>query len=245
MFMSVDPLASEMPEWSPYTYTFNNPIRYIDPDGRMPQQGGPGDPQMGAVIGGTIKAGLLNLIGLGIKYSPTPRGAMMRATGMSYNFSLREDSSSPLGVSIGREILFEQSPIKDAGNGALAAMDLAPLSPGKSGVATFAKTPGIVSSVLKSFNDLATNPKAIWGKSADDVGKILGDGWEKAKLNSGDGWKFVQKNGDGFVSYTTGNSHHPGSEYYKINSGTHGKNKVVGPDYKPTKDDKSTIYRIE
>jgi RHS repeat-associated protein len=35
-FLSVDPLASEMPEWSPYTFEFNNPLRYLDPDGRKP-----------------------------------------------------------------------------------------------------------------------------------------------------------------------------------------------------------------
>ncbi|CAI9430308.1 hypothetical protein MSHRCOH1_08910 [Candidatus Ornithobacterium hominis] len=36
LWLNTDPLAEKYPETSPYTYTLNNPIRLIDPDGKAP-----------------------------------------------------------------------------------------------------------------------------------------------------------------------------------------------------------------
>ncbi|EKB58755.1 RHS repeat-associated core domain-containing protein [Bergeyella zoohelcum CCUG 30536] len=36
MWLSVDPLTEKMPSWSPYAYAFDNPVKFVDLDGREP-----------------------------------------------------------------------------------------------------------------------------------------------------------------------------------------------------------------
>lgn len=95
---------------------------------------------------------------------------------------------------------------------------------------------------LKSFGDIVTNPKALWGKSAGEVGNILGEGWTKGTYGSkGTGWKFTK--GDQSVFYHPGGGRHGGS-YYGFSSGKLGKNKIVGSDYVPLAGDKANIIKI-
>lgn len=51
-FMRLDPKASALPHLSPYLYSSNNPLKFVDPDGELPHWA------VGGVVGGLIGAGI-------------------------------------------------------------------------------------------------------------------------------------------------------------------------------------------
>jgi hypothetical protein len=91
---------------------------------------------------------------------------------------------------------------------------------------------------LKSFADIAENPELLYGKSADEVAKILGEGWTKGNYGkTGTGWAF--RKGDKMVFYHKGGRHV--GVYYGYSSGPAGTVKVVGPGYVAQAGDKATL----
>jgi hypothetical protein len=93
------------------------------------------------------------------------------------------------------------------------------------------------------FNKLYNDPGSIVGKSADDVGNILDDGFTRTSYGSrGDGWRFIDKAGNKIAYNTAGGRHD--SAYYilqKANVGT--RLKVIGAGYNKLNEVK-TIYYI-
>lgn len=97
----------------------------------------------------------------------------------------------------------------------------------------------------KSFNDFANNPWSLYGRSASDIQKVLGNNWILGKYGkTGQGWKVTNKNHPNQQIYFNSNGRH-GGRYWGIkgfkNGG--GETKITNKDYIHSSDDKATVIQ--
>lgn len=96
---------------------------------------------------------------------------------------------------------------------------------------------------INSPEDIANNPKALYGKSKEEIANLLDEGWTEGAYGSKkQGWKFTK--GDKSIFYHPGGGRHGGA-YYGYSSAETGKIKIVGKDYIPIPGDKATIIYFE
>ncbi|MEJ8548091.1 RHS repeat-associated core domain-containing protein [Brevibacillus borstelensis] len=234
-----------------YTYVHNNPVRFVDPSGHLAAEGA------GGYFGGSYEDLMLYWSDVAVTYADANRLDFIDAVDIVVPVEHRAEVKTIVSFNGAVRANYQAGDVPDLG---LAAPFMGIAAAGTTvskGTSNSGKIPrtgaewneyykskygnGNVEWVtqLKSYDDIVSNPKALWGKSADEVGKALGAGWTKGKYGSaGTGWKFT--NGDKSVFYHPGEGVHVGS-YVGFSSGQTGKVKVVGSDYKPLPGDKAII----
>jgi len=159
-WLSVDPLASSMPDWSPYNYTFNNPMRLTDPDGRAPSNAyccGEPTPSVVGVLFEAFTNARAGIFNIGMRAVETAGfGDKNTSTRMRVNYDMYG------GIPYGNPTRIVKEPKKgmlgELGDTVLDVVSVAPLAgPAKGSTAPFlaARAPSsIIPSVAKQFDNL-------------------------------------------------------------------------------------------
>lgn len=94
-----------------------------------------------------------------------------------------------------------------------------------------------------AFAEFYDNPETLIGKSADEVGEALGEGWTRTAYGSkGDGWRFMDRFGNKIAYHSAGGRHK--TAYYILQRANDSvRLKMVGIGYDPLNETR-TVYHI-